>query len=369
MKATTGLRTAALSLVAFLLLVSAAGAATALAKRPAPRTLATSRTAVYAFAQSRDALAWVAADGRVRVKRISSGRTSVVGKVDPPERASSAALALAGTRALWAWDSGGNSYETAFATGAPGRRQAGFGGLQGGARNFGDGERFGGLAADATTLAFGWADEACAGQPFGLCDLCDPLGSCPLVVVGGGVAIVPAQVSRQRPPVIPGVTPPALFAIRGGRVAVVPAASPAPEGAAVPRVAANGPVEVFDLAGHLLTRFQVPGLVRGVAFGGRELAVLLERPFGEMSVRWYDSRNGRYLRGRGGFPAGTTGLAASPSGTLVRVGVAIYLLRGGLVQLVAVAAARPLGLSIQGHRIAWAESVHGKGRIRAVTFR
>lgn len=339
------------------------------AKPVQPRTLATSKTAVYAFAQSRDAVGWVAGDGRVRVMRVSSGRTWVVGKVDRAYLASSAVLALAGTRALWAWDTGGNSYETTFATGAPGRRQAGFDGLHGGARNFGDGERFSGLAADATTLAFGWADEACADQPFGLCDLCNPLGSCPLSVVGGGVAVVPAQVSRQRPPAIPGVAPPALFAIGGGRIADAPAASPAPQGDQVPRVAANGPVEVFDSSGHLLTRFQVPGLVADIAFGGHELAVLLERPFGEKSVRRYDARNGRYLRGRGGFPLGTTDLSASPTGTVVRNGVAIYLLRSSFVQLVAVAAARPIGLSLQGRRIAWAESVRGKGRIRAVTVR
>ena len=353
--------------VAVVLVLSGSAAAR---PRPAqPRTLVTSRTAVYAFAQSRDAFAWVAADGRVREKRVSSGRTWVVGRVDPPERASSAALALAGTRALWAWDSGGNSYETAFATGAPGRKPAGFEGLSGGAHNFGDGERFGGVAADARTLAFGWADEACAGQPFGLCDLCDPLGSCPLSVVGGGVAIVPAEVSRQRPPVIPGLTPPALFAVGGGRVAVAPARSPAPEGDWVPRVADDGAVEAFDLAGHLLMRAQLTGLVRDVALSGHELAVLLERPFGEKVVYRYDAGNGTYLGGSDLLPLGATDLSASSARIVFRDGVRIYVLRGRKPQLAARAAARPIGLSIQGKRIAWAESVRGKGRIRAVTVR
>ena len=342
---------------------------TVLAKPPEPRTLVRSSTAIYAFAQSRDALASVAADGRVRVKRISSGRTWVVGRVDPPERARGAVVALAGTRALWAWDSGGNSYETSFATGAPGRRQASFDSLHGGARNFGDGERFSGLAADATTLAFGWADGACADQPYGLCDLCNPLGSCPLVVAGGGVAIVPTQVSRRRPPVIPGVVPPALFAIGGGRVAVVPARSPTPEGDWVPRVAEDGPVEVFDLDGRPLMHVQLIGLVRDVALTGHTLAVLLERPFGEKVVYRYDARNGTYLGGSGPLPLGATDLSASSAGIVFRDGVRIYLVHGWTPRLVARAAARPIGLSIDGRRVAWAESVNGKGRIRGVTLR
>jgi hypothetical protein len=35
---------------------------------------------------------------------------------------------------------------------------------------------------------------------------------------------------------------------------------------------------------------------------------------------------------------------------------------------VARAAAEPIGLSIDGRRIAWAESVDGRGRIRSVTL-
>jgi hypothetical protein len=99
-----------LVLLLVLPLAVSASASTATAKPLEPRTLVRSATSIYAFAQSRDALAWVSADGRVRVKRISSGRTWVVGRVDRAYLASSAVLALAGTRALWAWDTGGNSY-------------------------------------------------------------------------------------------------------------------------------------------------------------------------------------------------------------------------------------------------------------------
>ena len=52
-----------------------------------------------------------------------------------------------------------------------------------------------------------------------------------------------------------------------------------------------------------------------------------------------------------------------------RDGSRIYQLHGRKPTLVAVASAAPIGLTIEGKRIAWAESVHGKGRIRAVAVR
>ena len=86
------------------------------------------------------------------------------------DRAAIATLALAGTRALWAWDTGGNNDGTALMTGAPGRPGVGAGGLGGGYRDFGDGQRFTGVAGDGKTLAYGWADEACANEPYSMCD-------------------------------------------------------------------------------------------------------------------------------------------------------------------------------------------------------
>ena len=46
----------------------------------------------------------------------------------------------------------------------------------------------------------------------------------------------------------------------------------------------------------------------------------------------------------------------------------IWLFRPhGLVRL-AVAQVTPVGLSIEGRRVAWAENLNGRGRIRAVTL-
>jgi hypothetical protein len=358
-------RWAALGLLPLLLVTGAsAGRAT---HAPGPRTLVAARSAIYAFAQDGNQIAWIAADARVRVHKLSTRTTSVVGRVADRERARGSVLALAGNRVLWAWDSGGNSNETSIVTGAPGRRSAGVATLNGGFRGFGDGERFSGLAGDGATLAFGWADEACADQPYGVCDLCEPLGSCPLSVVGGGIAPVPVQVSRQRPPVIPGITPPVLFAVAEGRVAVVPACSPTPQGQWVPRVAEDGPVEVFDISGRLLMRVRLFGIVRDVALTGHKLAVLLEQPDGSKTILRYDARNGTYLGGSGLLPLGAKDLSTGTGGLVFRVGRLVYALRGRTATLVARAATVPIGLSIEGRRIAWAENVRGRGRVRTLT--
>jgi hypothetical protein len=260
---------------------SAGTVVSAKSKPPTLRTLVATYGKIYAFAQDSGAVGWIAGDVRVRVRLLATGRTSVVGKVDREESAPGAVIALAGARALWAWDSGGNSYETSIANGAPGRRSLGVGLLSGGSRNFGDGERFSGLAGDGTTLAYGWVNEDCANAPYNVCDFCQPLGTCPLVVTGGGVTPVPAQLSGQRPPVIRGVPAPAIFALSQGRVAVAPARSPSPEGEEVLRTAENGPVMVYDLTGRLLLHVDLQGIVRDVALSGPTLAILLERSDGQ----------------------------------------------------------------------------------------
>ena len=340
------------------------GTAAATARPPVPKTLVASTRPVYAFAQSSSALAWIASDGRVRMERLPGGKSVVVGRVDPPERSYGSVLAVAGTRALWAWDSGGNSYETAIATGGLGAAPSAVVLLSGGARNIGDGQRFSGLAGGPSSLAFGWVDEACPNEPFGLCEMC--LGTCPIEVVGGNVSLVAPGV---KPSPVPTAPPPALFAIDAGRVAVAPARSPASPAGPLPRVIEDGPVEVFDLSGHQLARIPLIGLVRGLSLSGHKLTVLLERPEGAREILRYDARNGTYLGTSGILSAAATALSTSSGGIVFRVGSSIYLQRGRTSILMARAAATPVGLSIAGRRIAWAETVHGHGRIRTVTVR
>lgn len=355
-----------LSVVAILLTLAAAADSAKAPSLRIPRTLVSSTRAIYAFAQDGSRLGWIASDARVRV-RSAPGKVSIVGRVDPPERAATASLALAGSRALWSWDDSGNNSETAFATGAPGRAPSGIRGLTGGPRDWGNGERLAGIAGDATALAFGWADETCAGEPYGMCDFCNPLGSCALSVTGGGVALAPVQATRQRPPTIPQVPPPGLFTVGSGRVAVVAARSPTPMGEWVPRVGEDSSVDVFDLTGRSVAHLPLVGTVRGLALTPNAVAVLLERPDSSKVVLRYGVGTGTFLGSSGVLPLGATSLSASTRGIVFRDGPRIYQLDGRAFRLVAIAKSVPIGLSIEGSRVAWAESVGHKGRIRAVT--
>jgi hypothetical protein len=356
-----------------LLLVFSAGAGGAPAKQAKPvkpRTLVVANSPIYAFAQDDDAIAWIDAKARVRVRLFSKQKTSVVGRVDPVQGAPGSVLALTGKRALWAWDSGGDNSETSIKVGSPGTPPAAVDDLAGGFRGFGDGERFSGIAGAGGSLAYGWVSAQCMGVPYGICDFCDPPGSCGLSVSGGGVALVPAEPTGRRPPVIPGLPTPALFALSSGFVAVAPARSPTPEGEWVPRVADDGPVEVHDLSGRLTARIQLIGMVRDLALSAHMLAVLLERPDASKVIERFDANNGMGVADWAFVPPGASDLSAGPAGTIFRVGRDIYRLGPGpRPKFVARAGATPIGLSIAGRRIAWAVNLKGRGRIVALMLR
>ena len=340
----------------------AAGAAPA---RPVqPHTLVATRGKIFAFAQDGGWMGWIGGDARVRVRRLSTGRTTIVGKVDRPERASTAVIAMARSRALWAWDSGGNNVEETIATGAPGAKARGVDLLQGDLRGTGGGERFSGVAGDGATLAYGWVAETCVNRPFG----CDVPWTDPLVVTGGGVVLVGTSHGSPRAPAIAEVAPPAILGVGQGHLAVVPARSPTPPGMFVPRVAEDGPVSVSDLGGRLKLSARLDGIIRDVALFRDQLVVLLEQPDGSRVIRRFDAESGEEFSRSRALPPGTVDVSAGSGGIVFRVGAGIYVLHGSAPKRVARAAGTPIGLSIEGRRIAWAENVSGHGRIRAVTL-
>lgn len=344
------------------------GAAAGEAKPVKPRALVAKKGLIHAFAQDGDTIGWIGADGRVSVRQLSTGKTWVVGAIPTKGRASTAVLALAGRRALWSWDDGGNSTAYPIVTGAPGHASVKIADLGGGLRFMGDGLDLSGLAGDGTTLAYGWVAETCPNQPV---VGCQPPWTDPLVVTGGGVSPASWMPPTRPPrlPLIPNIPPPALFAVSQGGVAAVPARASTPAGEWVPRVAEDGPVEVYDLAGRLALRFELPGIVRGLALSGPKLAVLLEQPDDSKMILRGDVRLGfdsfGYSRT---LPVGASQVAIGTGGTIFRVGREIYRLRGRTPTLIARAASTPIGLSIEGKRIAWAMNIKGRGRIVAVTL-
>jgi hypothetical protein len=67
-------------------------------------------------------------------------------------------------------------------------------------------------------------------------------------------------------------------------------------------------------------------------------------------------------------PASASGLTIGTGGLVYRVGRSIYTIRAGRPTLVWRAQVTPIGLSIEGRRVAWAANVNGRGRIVALSL-
>jgi hypothetical protein len=105
---------------------------------------------------------------------------------------------------------------------------------------------------------------------------------------------------------------------------------------------------------------------------GLSTAVLavLGRSAGNLVLDWYDVSTGSTL-GELRLPRDASpALSVSDSAIVFRVGRSIraVAVNGARIRTVARASGTPVGLSIAGNRIAWAENVGGRGRIRAVTL-
>lgn len=357
-----------------LLLSLSAGAATAPAGKAGPmkpRILVVERGLIRSFAQDTSSIAWVGVGCRVHVRSLVTGHGAIVGNAQyldgscvPPD------LAVAGTRALWTKFEGGNAPETSLWTAALGEAGVNVDLFMGNSGEPG-GILLGGMAGDGTTLLYGRTYEGCSPPPW-------PPAPCPTLEATGGVVSVTGQ--YQAPP-INGIPPAAMLAfaahdphsgrISQGRLAVVPAASPVVDDLGnVPRAAENGNVQVYWFLNKLVTLSSVSprGTVKAIALRFGQLTVLVQRPDGTKALERYDSVSGALI-GATVVPKGTASeLSISSAGIVYRVGAKIYLVRGGLSKLVWKAQGTPIGLSIEGRRIAWAVNIKGHGRIVALTL-
>ncbi len=356
-------------LPAVVILALAAALAPAAAGRP--RTLAVTPGPIAAFAQDGGRVAWAgtepgsACPWRVRVLTLATGVRAAINRnggptcrddlgFQPQAVGGSVQLALAGTRAIWTLIASGNFRYVSVMTASLGNRadvrleelvyQYGFG----------EGDHLGSVAGDGPTLAYSRIETTAVEVGD-----CFDLGTCETPVVGGGVTRVVGRAMAA----LAGAPPTLLVAASGNRVALVPAA----EGGESPSAAAGGPVEIRDATtGALLTSFAPAGLVTAVALSSQLVAVLVETP-GGTSIEWYDPVTGAPL---GSLAAPGTAPSLSAFGELVvfRSGRNVRLLdaAAGTARLLARAAATPIGLSIEGGRVAWAESFADHGQVRAV---
>jgi Tol biopolymer transport system component len=145
------------------------------------------------------------------------------------------------------------------------------------------------------------------------------------------------------------------------------------DGTGLTRITTTRPAEarsagtVFSATNRKLTSFGVTGNVSAVALSKRVAAVLVRSLFATR-IELFDPATGASLGGVDVDPATADELSAAERRIVFHQGLQIMLLDAATkhVSTVATANRAPIGLSIEGRRIAWAENLSGRARIRAV---
>ena len=343
------------TLVGLLVAGSAGATATGASSRlVTPRTLFIEQGTIHKFAQDGDRIAWVG--GRhydVHLRGASQRRSWLLGHAGPNFKA--AALVLGGTRAVWIQYSGVLSRQVSITTAKPGLKPTSIDTLS--AMDFYDGlpgRHLTDLAASGETILYAEAQVTCWGD----------ISECELT--GGGVRWVHRFDGYSTPPLIRRIPPALAIATSGRRIAVVPAVLEVPQGPDLTALP-NGPVNVYDLSGHQLAQVAPQGTVEEVALSWPDLAVIVTRPDGTTAIERYDAAHERLIAATS-VPDATrdaTDLSIGTGAIVFREGNTIYRWWniGSSPSVLWRSHGKPVGLSIEGRRVAWAAN----GRIRALT--
>jgi Tol biopolymer transport system component len=161
----------------------------------------------------------------------------------------------------------------------------------------------------------------------------------------------------------------ALIAFARGELYVI-----RPDGSAERRLTTTHPAEAHSLVelresrtGQLIGTAAAPGRVQAIALSHSTVALLVDGFFGRR-IELFDETS-RAPQGTVDVPDSTAPeLSAAGANIVFRVRHTIYLLntQRQTRQIVAFAASNPIGLSIKGRRVAWAENIGDHGRIRSV---
>jgi hypothetical protein len=363
------LLTAALSVVAAVFHSAAAA--------PEVETLNTVRGQVAAFAQDGQVAAWFASGGGNRCNTVTVSSVANGIRVQLPQQGSApnvtcmwrvgenpVNLALAGTNVAWtlhqespipfdwllgAGASANNRKERRFQELAHTKRGVGI--------------WLGGVSGDHNTLVYGIANVDYVDEAGCL----SGAGSCELDTAGGGVYRL---VGRQLPKLIPGTDSAGAVAVAASdsAVAYVPSATVAKDGR--PSAGADLPIEIVDAStGASIARVLPQGVPLAIALTPAYL-VSLERTATGLRIGWYERATGA-ARGSTPVPPSTTPeISATDRAAVFHVGRSIRTAAPGSTKVRALvrAAATPIGLSIEGKRIAWAENLKSTARIRALTL-
>jgi hypothetical protein len=335
---------------------------------PATRTVRVGRDPIAAFTQDGGMLAWLGVGGAdcnsVRVLTAGGSRLTAPQPADDsmtchwdvehghPELA----LAAGSSSALWTLHEGGGvSTDFVMAAGLGGRevrvdRLA--------HDSDGTGLWLGGLAGSGTTLAYSVADVEYANEM-----ACLSGGSCRRKIAGGGVHVVANGTER----LLPGTKPALAISTAAGRVAYVQAAA----GATGPVPSARLPLRIVDAkSGQPVCSIRPGGEPLAVSLASDVLAVLT-RSGDTDRISWYDATRCTRL-GRIRVVIHTAPeLAASNRLVVYRVGRVLrgIALPSRRVRTLVRAAVPPVGFSLAGRSLAWAENRATGGRIRVLGIR
>ncbi len=367
---------AALALAASLVLPAATEPARQIAAPPRPQTLYTSpRGPFAAFAQDGPLLAWVAPGSHgcntVRVLSLANGGQVRLPKqggaqnvtcrwnvVQPVRLALGRSGLNAAPYALWTLYEKLTPLEFDYMLGAgtSDTRERRFREIAHSSQ--GIGLWLGGIAGDGDNLVYAvaavqYVDEVA----------CLSGGSCEKRVAGGGIR----RISGRNDPLIPNTLAAVAVAASGNSIAYVPAA-PSVGKDGRPVASADLPLEVRDArSGALLARAAPEGTPVAIALSAGVLATLEQTSRG-LRLAWYSASTGAPGGSVDVPPRTAPELAANDQVIVFRVGRSIRDVNVTTqhVRTLVRAASLPIGLSLEGNRVAWAENVNGRGRIRAV---
>jgi hypothetical protein len=328
---------------------------------------------ITAFAQNGSLLAWfsprkracnsvhVLSLGGVKLTLPKPGTNNVTCRWDVGGAPIGLALAAskAGVRALWSLheQTGQAPVDLDYVLGATAKEPLERRFYQVAHNRSGAGLWLGGVAGDGNTLVYSVTTVAYTNQV-----ACLSGGSCRLRITGGSVH----EIVGRHNPALPHTGAALELVAASGRIAYAPAAALDGHGQPVPSL--GRPVEVHSArTGRIVTRVSPAGVPLALALATHVLAVL-ERSVSGTRIAWYDPIRGRQL-GVIGVPAKTaTAITASDQLIAYRIGRVVHAIdvSSGTVRTLVTTAATPIGLSLQGSRLAWAENVAGKGRIRAL---
>jgi hypothetical protein len=261
-------------------------------------------------------------------------------------------LAIAGRRALWTNTLAGDVTYVDVSTGAPGDEEQLVEELVSDTA-YGDGDYVAALAGDGANLAY-------AVVTLDVPATCRSGGSCDLSVVDGRVMLVTPRVKVRY---LKTVTPAVRMALAGDTLAVVPVLpEPAPD-----RVlpAAHGFLLYRVSTGKTLATVPVAAPIVGLACSPSTVAVLARRG-SRTTIARYASPSGRLIDTTP-VSGSAADVSVSGSDVVYRTGRTVRLL--GRAQPLAVAASTPMGLTVDGTRVAWAENTPSGGQIRTLLLR